>query len=68
MNIRLNGQTEELNEGSTVLSLVTQQSQDSSFQGIAVALNGEVIRRASWESTLLSQDDDVEILHAVAGG
>lgn len=37
-------------------------------RGIAVALNGELVRRSEWPSTLVSDGDQVEIVTAVAGG
>jgi sulfur carrier protein len=37
-------------------------------RGIAAALNGEVVRRASWPWTRLAPGDEVEVLTAVQGG
>jgi len=37
-------------------------------RGIAAALNGEVVRRASWPRTRLAPGDEVEVLTAVQGG
>jgi sulfur carrier protein len=37
-------------------------------RGIAVALNGEVVRRADWPATRLAPGDQVEVLTAVQGG
>ena len=36
--------------------------------GIAAAVNGEVVRRASWPSTKLAPGDQIEVLTAVQGG
>ncbi len=36
--------------------------------GVAAALNGDVIRRAAWESTRLAAGDQVEVVTAVQGG
>ena len=36
--------------------------------GVAVALNGSVVARTEWEGTTLSNDDTIEIIHAVQGG
>jgi len=35
---------------------------------VAVAVNGEVVRRADWASIELSEGDEVEIVRAVGGG
>jgi sulfur carrier protein len=40
----------------------------TSATGIAVAVNGEVVRRSSWPLRLLSPGDEVEVLTAVQGG
>ena len=37
-------------------------------RGIAVALNGDVVRRGEWSTTLVHDDSKVEIVTAVAGG
>jgi sulfur carrier protein len=36
--------------------------------GVAAAVNGDVIRRAAWDATQLSDGDQVEVLTAVQGG
>jgi sulfur carrier protein len=40
----------------------------SSATGIAVAVNGEVVRRASWPQVTLAPGDEIEVLTAVQGG
>ena len=37
-------------------------------QGVAIALNGRVVRRAEWAATPLSEGDRVEIVRAMQGG
>jgi sulfur carrier protein len=36
--------------------------------GVAAAVNGDVVRRAAWDATPLSDGDEVEVLTAVQGG
>ncbi|MGW0071125.1 sulfur carrier protein ThiS [Streptosporangium sandarakinum] len=36
--------------------------------GVAVAVNGEVVSRGAWDSTALADADAVEVLTAVQGG
>lgn len=66
MEIIINGQpqpvAEELSLAGAV-SLVT-----AAGSGVAAALNGDVIRRAAWESTRLAPGDLVEVVTAVQGG
>lgn len=37
-------------------------------QGIAIALNGAVIRRRDWETTPINEGDRIEIVRAMQGG
>jgi len=36
--------------------------------GIAVAVNGAVVRRAAWAERVLEAEDDVELVGAAQGG
>ena len=37
-------------------------------RGVAVAVDGEVVRRADWVTTLLADRQAVEVVRAVQGG
>jgi len=66
MKIIVNGQPVELADGATAAAAV--QSLTSAPSGIAVAVNGQVVRRSAWDSTPLADGDRVEVLTAVQGG
>ena len=66
MNVIVNGQPVELSDGAT--TAVAVQVLTSAPSGIAVAVNGAVVRRSEWESTPLADGDQVEVLTAVQGG
>jgi sulfur carrier protein len=66
VNVIVNGQPVELNDGATTAAAV--QVLTSAPSGIAVAVNGAVVRRSEWESTPLADGDQVEVLTAVQGG
>ncbi|PYT02513.1 MAG: thiamine biosynthesis protein ThiS [Acidobacteria bacterium] len=66
MQIKLNGETKDVADGTTLLSLVEQLS--LAPERLAVELNQEVIRRAEWPDVKLSDGDRVEIVHFVGGG
>lgn len=66
MRLNLNGTSTELADGTTVAGLVAGRADQD--RRVAVAVNGEVVPRSAWASTLLAEDDDVELLAAVAGG
>lgn len=67
MNVTVNGAPQELPEGATVAQTLPP-GDDETRLGVAVALNGEVIRRADWPTTRIKPGDRVEILRAVGGG
>ena len=64
MDITLNSQPLSVAEASTVASLLD----DHNTQGTAIAINGSLVRRNEWESTLLQQGDQVIIITAAYGG
>jgi sulfur carrier protein len=68
MIIELNGRSVELPVGATVADAVIEAGADGDSRGVAVAVDGEVIRRAEWEKTKLRSDQNVEVVRAVQGG
>jgi sulfur carrier protein len=67
MNLIVNGAPSEVPAETTVAALVKSLGRDPG-KGIAVAVNGEVVARGSWEETTLAEDDRVEVLTAIGGG
>ncbi len=66
MNITINGTPHELTEGTSLAQAVSLLT--TSAAGVAVAVNGAVVRRADWPGTGLADGDHVEVLTAVQGG
>lgn len=64
--IRVNGEAEPLAAGTVAELLVSRGIVEP--RGIAVALNGAVVRRAAWHVTQLQAGDVIEIVHARQGG
>jgi sulfur carrier protein len=64
--IKINGEPREIDDGSSLSSLVALLKLKS--EQVAIELNREVVRRVEWQSTLLKDDDQVEIVHFVGGG
>ncbi len=62
----MNGEDRELAEGVSVAALLDSMSLE--VNGIAVALNMEIVRRGEYGDTQLSDGDEVEIVRAVGGG
>ena len=68
MSAIVNGSPRALDAGTTVAGLITELGHDPAGRGIAAALNGEVVPRAAWPTTQVSDGDRVEILTAIGGG
>jgi sulfur carrier protein len=66
VNIVINGEQHQVPDEATLDGAVSVITRAAS--GVAAALNGDVIRRAAWESTRLAAGDEVEIVTAVQGG
>jgi len=64
--IIINGETRELTAPSSLAQLVSTLKLKP--EQVAIELNQVVIRRASWESTMLKEGDRIEIVHFVGGG
>lgn len=65
--IRCNGDRREVPDGATVASLVAELAPGAP-RGTAVAVDGEVVRRGDWATTVLQPGADIEVLRAVQGG
>jgi sulfur carrier protein len=65
--IEVNGQSRPLT-CPDLADLLAELGYDSGTAGIAVAVNGEVVPRASWARHALRAGDAVEIVGAVQGG
>ena len=68
MNIELNGRSVELPADATVADVVIEAGADGDSRGVAVAVDGEVVRRAEWGKTKLRPGQSVEVVRAVQGG
>ena len=66
MIVTVNGESRTLSEGSTVCALVREL--DLPAEGVAVAVDGEVVPGSGWDDTLLSAGAEVDLLTAVQGG
>ncbi|MEU4763591.1 sulfur carrier protein ThiS [Actinosynnema sp. NPDC023794] len=66
MKAKVNGLERELADGSTVATVLALL--DAPPRGVAVALDGEVVPRAAWGTTVLPDGAAVEVLTAVQGG
>lgn len=66
IRVHVNGDERRFPDGSTVADLLAALG--TARQGIAVALDGEVVRRGRWADVVVSDGARLEILTAVQGG
>jgi sulfur carrier protein len=68
VNVVLNGERREIEDGATVRAAVTATGAPSEGRGVAVALDGEVVPRRRWDELALREGQHVEVVQAVQGG
>jgi sulfur carrier protein len=66
--IVVNGESCEVNAGDSIAAVLAHLDVAPAARGIAVAVDGEVVPRALWESFRLPEDARVEVLAAMQGG
>jgi sulfur carrier protein len=66
--INVNGDVTDLLPGDALLTALARVGVEPGSRGVAVAVDGEVVPRAAWESFALGDDADVEVLTAMQGG
>ena len=68
VSVTINGDARELPDGATVASVIAALHNAPEGRGVAVAVGGEVVPRAQWTSTQLTDGAKVEVVVAVQGG
>jgi sulfur carrier protein len=66
--IRLNGHDSDVPAGESVAEALGRLDVPSDARGVAVAVDGEVVPRAQWDSFVLQEHARVEVLTAMQGG
>ena len=66
MTIRLNGDPHEIPGPLSVSALLEQLEIDS--RRVAVELNLDVVKKAAYDSSVIKEGDEVEIVNFVGGG
>ena len=66
MRLTVNGEMRELPADCSVATLVARLT--PAVRGVAVAVNGAVVPRSTWDSAGLTDGDRVEVLTAAQGG
>jgi sulfur carrier protein len=66
--IVLNGERCDLGAGATVAEVLARLGLRVDARGVAVAVDGEVVPRAAWDTFAVGEDARVEVLTAMQGG
>ena len=66
LRVYVNGESQELSAPISLAELINQL--DLPAARIAVELNRVVVRRSDWNTTMLQNEDKIEIVHFVGGG
>ena len=66
MRVVINGQSQEEEDGLSVAELLDSLSLEP--RRVAVELNKQIVRRANYAQTRLSESDQLEIVTLVGGG
>lgn len=68
MEIVVNGAPRQVTAPLTLRELLESLHLPTLESGIAVSLNGEVVRKAEWSRLALKERDEVEVVQATQGG
>ena len=66
--IVLNGERSDVRAGESIAAVLARLGLDAEARGVAVAVDGEVVPRAQWDSYTVGDDARVEVLTAMQGG
>ena len=66
LELTINGEKRKINESQNLADLVKELDIQTSH--FAMALNQQVVPRSKYESTVIKENDQIEIVHAVGGG
>ncbi len=68
MKITVNGTQQSISEALTLRDVIRRTEGVEDRDGIAVAVNDDVISRSEWDNYKVSDGDRIEIIQAVQGG
>lgn len=66
MTISVNGETRELRQSRTVFEMIAELELPAPT--LLIEHNGTALHRSEWPTTLLAENDRIELLRVVAGG
>ncbi len=67
MKLIANGEQVECSDGTTVSELLVEQNVKMP-EMVSVEVNGQILKRSDFDSTVLAEGDKVEFLYFMGGG
>jgi sulfur carrier protein len=67
IRLKINGLDEEV-AATTIAQLLAARGIDPGARFLAVAVNGEVVHRATWDQAAVNAGDAIEIVRPLQGG
>ncbi len=68
MVIYVNDEKKKVLDGLILSDLFKEINLNSTFKGLAIAINERIVLQSQWDSTILSENDKVLIISATKGG
>jgi sulfur carrier protein len=68
MNVTINQNETTLEKGTTIKDLIESYGYEAYGEGLAVAINDQVIPKNQWDQYTLAEHDDVTLIQATQGG
>lgn len=68
MKIKVNGEAKSVFINITLKKFIEDELKTSEPKGVAAAVNEMIVPKHKWENTVLKENDEIEIVHAVQGG
>jgi sulfur carrier protein len=68
MKIKVNGEERVIESGLSLIKLIQAELKTDEPKGVAAAVNAMIVPKQKWEDTIVKENDEIEIVHAVQGG
>lgn len=68
IQISVNGEPRQVAAGATLSELLDAMGIGRDARGVAVAVGDQVVRRAEWGTTAITEGANIEVVTAVQGG
>jgi len=68
MKIKLNGEVQQIETPDLTVDRLLKIKNVESVEMVSVQVNDEIIDRDNYETTLISENDEIEFLYFVGGG